>query len=401
MKRVLVFGLLLTAACPGDNTNGNTNGTSPQGTNGTSGTTNNNNNNTNTDPTAVCDGGASTCSKWLSQCKKDCKVIGDATKRTECTTGCDDALPDCVSACKDASDPAKWDAKLEDWDGKPEPPKPTSDECGGADQECCADDSGFDACQEGMVKLEGDDGQGNTLCGCATACKKNILDQKNKQQDDCDETHICIALDYTKAPSTTNPLSCLPAMCDPTAASGKSDTLDPGCGYPQPRCGGIFTTKPKFGFCNPHCVPHSADLGCTTAGQVCYPTYTMVQSGQQSQILQLNVCGTKTGSVADGAACTFAIAGAINTGYTASENCAADTFCDITQPAGANRKCRKSCGVDGANGVTGDNTACASATVKSCHKFLGNLSGVTGLTGITGGQLAAAAEQQGPMYFCK
>src|SRR5687767_10030763 len=117
MKRApLLLVLFVFAACV-PTTNGNT-PTSPtaKGPTGPTGTA------TKTDPTAVCEGGASSCSKWLSACKLECKnKISDATKRAECSDGCDDALDECVDACKDSSDPDEFDAKSEDWDGKPEP----------------------------------------------------------------------------------------------------------------------------------------------------------------------------------------------------------------------------------------------------------------------------------------
>jgi hypothetical protein len=391
MKR-LPLVLLLIAACQvptGPNTNLGT-----QSTTGPTGNQNNTNTTT-TDPKTVCESTTGSCAKWLTQCKtKDCKVIADSTQRASCQSDCDTALDSCYSACESETDPTTFDAKASDWDGKPTPPKATSDTCGAADQQCCTDPQ-YDTCQTGLLQLSGSDGQGNTLCGCVQKCTKNILDQKNKGADDCDANHVCIAQDYTQAPSTKNPLSCVPAMCDATQASGNGHTVDAGCQYPQPRCQAPIPTKKAWGLCNPHCIPHMAELGCAT-GEVCYATYTTVMN----QIMPLNVCGTKNGTVADGAACTFTFGGDPTAGLTATENCAANEYCDLSQPAGANRKCRTNCGVEGSTGITGDSQGCNAAVSHTCNEHLSNVTGITGVTGVTAGQLLSVAQQQGPMFYC-
>jgi hypothetical protein len=387
MKRISLL-LILLAACQPTST------PSPVGPTGPTGPTT-----LAKDPT-VCDGGTSTCTKWLSACKKDCKVIMDSARRATCTEGCDDALDSCVAECKASSDPATFDAKTADWDDKPEPPTPESDTCGGVDQECC-DEAPYPACQDGLVKTQGNDGQGGTFCGCTATCTKNLLDQKNQGKDDCDNDHICIAQDPSKAPSSTNKLNCVPSLCDPSKASGTGTSLDEGCGYPSPRCSQLFPTK-TWGLCQPHCAPHSSMLSCP-AGQLCYATYGM--AGQQ--IVPLNVCAAKSGNVADGAACTFTLGGNVSSGFTATENCGADKYCDLTEAAGASRKCRTACGVqDPTNGQVGaDNGACSAATQKECSRFLSNITGIPAPSGQNPAawnqQLTDVAEDQGAMFYCK
>ncbi|MCC6807910.1 MAG: hypothetical protein IT381_10840 [Deltaproteobacteria bacterium] len=398
MKRASLLLVLLSACLPQITIPPG--GITPTGTGPTGGTSA-----TGPSGSAATEACATSCGKWLTQCKKDCKVITDAAKRATCTEGCDDAVEACSDACKASSDPEKFDPKNEDFDGKPEPPKATSDTCGAAEQECCTD-AQFDECQDGLLKLESEDADGNPVCGCMTSCTKNILDSKNKGADDCDGTHICVPQDPSKAASASNKLFCLLAMCDPAGKPANGTSIDEGCGYPQPRCAGFAPSKPNFGFCQMHCVPGVAQLGCP-AGQLCYATYTSVPapSGGGNQIMPLNVCATKTGTGADGATCAFSVTGSITAGFAGTENCAANNYCTLDD-----KKCRPACATQ--NAQTGqpaaDNAKCATATDKNCGTWLSNLAGVPPPSGVTGAQatqwqqqVKAAAEDQGPMFYCK
>jgi hypothetical protein len=367
----------------------------PASTQGTTGPTNSNTNTTDDDKTAVCEGSTSSCSKFVKTCKNDCKSITDATAKKECNTACGEALEGCVEACKASDDPDLFDAETEDFDGKPEPPPTTSETCGNADQECCAE-AGLDDCQAGLLKLTNTDADGNTVCGCVTPCKKNLADQANQGKDDCDATHICIPQDLSKPVSASNKLFCVPSMCDPATAVGDGKSIDPGCGFPQTTCSPVG--KPTFGFCNFTCTPGSETMACP-AGQSCYATYVT----DKNSYIPANVCASKVTPAINNSTtqCTLTVTGAPATGYSATDNCGGGRMCDLKTD-----RCVKPCGVEnqqtGAIGPSGG--LCTGENSTTCSPIYSDIAGIPAPSGANATDWKAQgkeiAEQQGLMYEC-
>lgn len=353
---------------------------------------------------AACEGSTSSCGKFVTKCKTECKDLSTAAERKTCTTGCNEALDGCVEACKDSDDPESFDAEDEDFPGKPEDKPTTSDECGGVDQLACAEDSGFDPCQEDNLEVPGADENGEEVTFCRASCAKNILETTDGK-DDCDATHVCFPTDFNNANA---PTACVPSECDPATATTDGFSVSPGCAYPFARCGAW--AKPAFGFCNFNCTPHDEDNACP-AGQECIATYTTVTEGNQQLLMQVNLCSANAASATktQGQECTITITGDTTAGLKATDNCANGLLCNPNGPSGAvqgsGRTCAKNCGTfdgdpaDGTYGPTGDPTACAGVAGTTCKA---TLSDIATLPYPSNPQLPKQiADGQGEMYMCR
>ncbi len=205
---------------------------------------------------AVAEACSDTCSAYVKTCKTDCKALPVGATRTACTKACGEATEGCNTACVDSDDPETFDPESEEFDGKPEPLPTDSDTCGGIDQLACAQDSGFAACQNGNLEVEGADANGDPATYCRKSCAKNILETQDGK-DDCDGTHVCFPTDFENPAA---PTACTPSECDPATAKTDGFSVSPGCSYPFARCGAW--AKTTFGFCNFNCTPHDETNAC-------------------------------------------------------------------------------------------------------------------------------------------